>query len=231
MTLLRLLGQAAYALVLLPLALIVWNVPRGVARALGLAGTEYAYPVVAALYIVCVVALVFALRFDREELGLRPPEDPRWIWAPPAAMLGVKGLYWAAMAAGYYLNGRVIHNFRLRAPNMGLVSASFEILIFAPIVEEIFYRGLLYRVATRKLGPVVSLVWVAALFALAHVEWLGGGYRFLGSVRALPVHFGIGLALGVIRWRSNSLLPCMTFHYAFNLLQVFAWIEHDVGYR
>lgn len=231
MTLLRLLGQAAYALVLLPLALIVWNVPSGAARALGLAGTPHAYPVVAGLYILCVAALVFALRIKREELGLRPPDDPRWIWAPAAAMLGVKGLYWAALAAGYYLNGRVLHNFRLSAPDTGMVAASFEILIFAPIVEEIFYRGALYRTATRRLGPVVSLVWIAALFALAHVEWLNGWHRYLASVRALPVHFGIGAALGVIRWRSDSLIPCMTFHYAFNLLQVFAWIEHDVGYR
>jgi CAAX protease family protein len=79
------------------------------------------------------------------------------------------------------------------------------VVIGAPIVEELMYRGLLQGAFTRRLNDVVGVVLVAAWFAVIHfrpVEY--------------PGLFVFGLVLGVCALRTRRLGMSVLTHMAFN---------------
>jgi sodium transport system permease protein len=76
------------------------------------------------------------------------------------------------------------------------------------VCEETLFRGLIYGALERS-GARVALIGSTLLFALAH-----------GSVYRLVPTAMLGLAMGLLRWRSNSLLPSTIFHALHNGLAV-----------
>lgn len=83
--------------------------------------------------------------------------------------------------------------------------------IGAPIVEEIFFRGLLQPAAVRRLGAIGGVVFTALFFGAAHLQPL----QFPG----LAV---FGLVLGTIRHRTGRLGPGIVAHIVFNGLTLLA---------
>lgn len=79
----------------------------------------------------------------------------------------------------------------------------------APIVEELFFRGLILRGLTRWAGPAVGIVGSALAFGAAHFELL-----------QLPGLVLFGLVLGVLAHRAGRLGPCIVAHAAFNAVPV-----------
>lgn len=80
------------------------------------------------------------------------------------------------------------------------------VVIGAPFVEEIVYRGLLQRPLLNQFSAPVVVVFVAALFALIHfrpVEY--------------PGLFVVGLVFGVCAWRTGRLGMAVAAHVGFNL--------------
>lgn len=80
------------------------------------------------------------------------------------------------------------------------------VVIGAPLVEELFYRGLLQRSLLGRFGEVPVIVGVAAIFALVHFRPV-----------EFPGLFVFGLVLGVAAWRFGRLGPAITIHVGFNL--------------
>ncbi len=66
----------------------------------------------------------------------------------------------------------------------------------APIVEELFFRGLLLRSLSRAFGPVVGIAGSALVFGLAHFELL-----------QLPALILFGVILGLLAHRTGRLGP------------------------
>ena len=115
-----------------------------------------------------------------------------------------------------------LHSFRrtTNAPTEGIqpgvVAAIVLVLIVcvgAPFFEELFFRGVVQGVLTRRWGARVAIVAQAFAFALVH-------YR-IGMTLALSVTtWGqiavAGFFLGVLRWRYERLGPGMVAHGLFN---------------
>ena len=80
---------------------------------------------------------------------------------------------------------------------------------FAPIAEEYFFRGLLYRSLDREWGGIRALIGSAAFFAIYHppIAWL-------------PV-FAVGLVNAWIFKKGGRLLPCVLLHMAYNAVIIF----------
>ena len=100
----------------------------------------------------------------------------------------------------------------------GLVVLALFVCIGSPVVEELFFRGLLLRGllgSTVKLAAtarvVVSIGLTSLLFALAHFE----AVQFLGLA-------GFGAVLGVLAWRTGRLGPGMAAHASFNAVAIIA---------
>jgi uncharacterized protein len=82
----------------------------------------------------------------------------------------------------------------------------------APIVEELFFRGLVQTRLVGRLGPVPGIAVASVLFGAAHlIGWVGP----LTLVYALGVA-GAGVALGTIRHLTGRLGTSMVAHGLFN---------------
>lgn len=92
-----------------------------------------------------------------------------------------------------------------RAHGGWLVALIIVVVIGAPIVEELMYRGLLQGAAVRRLNDAVAVVVVAAFFALIHFRWV-----------EFPGLFVFGLILGVCALRTGRLGMSIAAHLAFN---------------
>ncbi len=85
-------------------------------------------------------------------------------------------------------------------------------VVMAPLFEEIFFRGFLYRGFTTSWGWRWGAVASSTVFALAHAQL---------SV-FVPI-FGLGFALAWLYQRTSSLWPCIALHMVFNAISVTAW--------
>ena len=88
----------------------------------------------------------------------------------------------------------------------------------APLVEELFFRGLLQTRLITRFGPVVGIGVTSLLFGGAHlVAWRGPITLAYGWSVA-----GAGLVLGTIRFCSGRLGTSVVAHAMFNIQAMLA---------
>ena len=108
-------------------------------------------------------------------------------------------------------------NSGLNAGTLSIIVTVAIIVIGAPIVEELFFRGLVQGALTRRWGAWLA-VWIqAACFAAVHYQFWMTAVQ--AAVTVLSI-FVVGLLLGVLRWRYRRLTPGMFTHAIFNLIAV-----------
>lgn len=87
-------------------------------------------------------------------------------------------------------------------------------LVYAPFVEEYFFRGLLLRGFTASWGPTVAGLVVTFVFLLLH---LTETVHFWPATVAV---LGLGILALLARRTTRSLAPAMAVHGAYNLVLV-----------
>jgi len=83
-------------------------------------------------------------------------------------------------------------------------------VLFAPVFEEVFFRGFLYPVVARRLGFYPAIVITAILFASIHATQLKYSW---GPVLII---FLVGIALTTVRALKKSLSATILMHMAYN---------------
>ncbi len=115
----------------------------------------------------------------------------------------------------------------MESAGMGLNPvAIIAAVVFAPIGEELLCRGLAMHYAekmTEGLRSRKAAFWIAnavqaLLFGIMHANFVQGTYAFV-----------LGLALGWLRKKYNSLYPAMLAHFAVNFLSTFV-MEYLFGW-
>ncbi len=157
---------------------------------------------------------------------------PSWSEVPRelaiGALLGLAVLFGANIASQLLLEvfrsaaGHSVELPRQVSSNLstaGAILFAVYAMLVAPAVEELFFRGLLFRSLRRRHG-----VWIAALgsaipFGLVH--YVGGAWTSAVALQLTMVVTGIGLAL--VHERRGNLLANMASHAAFNTVAV-VWI-------
>jgi membrane protease YdiL (CAAX protease family) len=81
-------------------------------------------------------------------------------------------------------------------------------VVGAPLVEELFFRGLLQGAFTRRIGAVPALFATAIIFSFAHVLDEG--------ILAPLALFPMAVVLGYLRLRTGRLAAGMVAHFFFN---------------
>ena len=98
------------------------------------------------------------------------------------------------------------------------VVAAAVILVFlavgAPLVEELFFRGLLLRSLAGAFPAPVAIVVSGLLFGLAHFEPV----QFLGLA-------AVGMVFGALAWYTGRLGPSIGAHMAFNAAAVLSSVH------
>jgi membrane protease YdiL (CAAX protease family) len=92
---------------------------------------------------------------------------------------------------------------------VGVVLLILIVGIGAPIVEEVFYRGLLQRSLVRRIGVPAGVIVASLIFGAVHFQWL-----------QFPALALAGLLFGVLAQRHGRLGPAIFAHMVFNLTAV-----------
>ena len=90
-------------------------------------------------------------------------------------------------------------------------------VLIAPVIEELFFRGLLLRSLQRRFSAVAAVAISGLAFGLAHVvfDWSGAG-------PVLPALVALGMISGIFAVRTGNLSRSILLHAGFNLLAVLA---------
>ena len=82
----------------------------------------------------------------------------------------------------------------------------FFICVIPAVFEEFFFRGVLTRCLS-NCGVIVAAFFSGLCFALYHLSVFSFVYQFI-----------FGIVLGVLRWKSKSVIPCVIAHFLNNLI-------------
>ena len=112
---------------------------------------------------------------------------------------------------------RVINVYRLENFNANLGSILYLLIVFAfmSILEEVLYRGVVYRIIENWLGSVLSLVISGLFFGLFHYF-----NQDASVISVIAASIG-GLLLGLMYTISQQLWMPIAFHWFWNFTQVF----------
>jgi membrane protease YdiL (CAAX protease family) len=160
-----------------------------------------------------LIALLSGIRRMRirEYLALKRPQ-PKETFAWLMGLLGLIGVAHAVLHVADY-RPAVDYGLLLYTTSP-LPLLLFVVCVAAPVLEEIWYRGFVFRgMAASKVGPLAAIVLTAALFALMHVH-----YEWPEKL----VAFTLGLYLATVRWRSGSTVLAIFCHAGANLYFVVA---------
>ncbi|HXZ57238.1 MAG TPA: CPBP family intramembrane glutamic endopeptidase [Gaiellaceae bacterium] len=166
--------------------------------------------------LVLSAVLLIARGVSREALGLRPP-DSWWHAARLAAgllvaLLIVEQLLEAVLHAA---REQGLEPTRWEPSHAGAFAVNAVVVVLvAPFVEELTYRGLGMAVLSIY-GSVVAVVGTAVAFAAAH-----------GLVEGFPALLLFGIAIAFLRLRTGSVYPGMLFHATFNAVALGASFLH-----
>ncbi|MBI2709200.1 MAG: CPBP family intramembrane metalloprotease [Actinobacteria bacterium] len=92
---------------------------------------------------------------------------------------------------------------------VGVVLLVLIVVIGAPLIEELFFRGLLLRALQRRLGVAWAVAVSGLVFGLTHFE-----------VLQFPALAAFGAVLAIVTVRAGRLGPAIVGHLVFNLVTV-----------
>jgi membrane protease YdiL (CAAX protease family) len=188
---------------------------------LGASAVAFFYPklvlviqlVAYAVIYLCFLA-VFKMKYDRDvfhSLG----------WRQSGYSLLAAGLGGIVLAFGLAAVASLIHTPKVKTPFDDLINTplSFALLsviaiFFAPLSEEMFFRGFCQPLLSRTLGVVFGVLVTAVLFGSLHGAEYQWAWQYVAAITT------VGIALGVMRAKSNSIIPGTVMHGCFNAVSV-----------
>lgn len=83
----------------------------------------------------------------------------------------------------------------------------FTVIVLAPLLEEMLFRGVIQESASRFYGPLAGVLIASAIFAIVHP-----------NPQQIINAFFSGLILGYIYYRTRSLIPVIVIHAVNNAI-------------
>lgn len=137
---------------------------------------------------------------------------PRW----SDVLVGIGGLLAVLVVAGLgaTLSGQEMpdfmsETFRTARDAGALPLFFFSFAVLAPVQEELFFRGFLYRGLSASIGPWITIVLTSAVWAVVHLQY---DWFFIVEI------FVLGIVFGWLRMRSGSTILTMLLHGGMNTL-------------
>lgn len=96
---------------------------------------------------------------------------------------------------------------------------------FAPLLEELFFRGFLYPVVARRWGAAWGVFLAALPFALLHMQQYGYAWG------VVLVIFIVGVVCGIVRVVTRSVGASFLVHVGYNGIQMIAALVYTHGFR
>jgi uncharacterized protein len=109
-------------------------------------------------------------------------------------------------------------------PRDAMIMSVFAVTL-GPLMEELFFRGLLYPVLERWLGVFWGIILTALPFGLIHMFQYGYAW---GVVLLI---FLMGVVCTIVRWKTNSVASSFLVHVGYNATEMFLLMLVTQGFR
>jgi membrane protease YdiL (CAAX protease family) len=177
---------------------------------------EIAFPMQFAIY--ALVYLCFSIVF---KLRYNCPVLPSLGWRKTHFNLLGVGLGGILLAIAIDVVAPLIHTPKVATPFDELVKTPFSMAIMAflavligPFFEEMVFRGFLQPLFSRSLGTALGILITAFLFGGLHGSEYQWAWQYVAAITV------VGIALGVLRQKTNSIIPTTVMHGCFNSVSV-----------
>ena len=149
----------------------------------------------------------FGLRFERADplIGLGVGIGAQLLLIPGIALL-LRPLIGEPEVSG------PVQDLIERADGLRLIGVFLFVTVGAPLVEELFFRGLLLRSLIRRLGLAAAIPVCGILFGVAHSQELPGDALFLVMVSLSA----LGMVFSWLAIRFGRIGPSVVAHGVFN---------------
>jgi uncharacterized protein len=161
---------------------------------------------VALFPLICMIIVIYVYKEEIKNLNISDilwnKKNYAWVW---------KGVQWsiyfhAASTLLFRPSANLTDNLMTTYPIMPVY-----IILFAPIMEEIVYRKIIFRLLATKYNFISASVISSTIFALGHFSW----DRFLA-------YLGVGILFCKIYKETNSIYPTILAHVILNFIAVLA---------
>lgn len=170
--------------------------------------------IVSNLLSVAVLALVFLLRKKNFACEINLGKIGAKAYMLPCLAAFSYSMAFSALTYGMTFNNakqvaQSVNHYSSIAPWLGIAMQITAMIVVAPVVEEIIFRGLVLTRLQRRFTDVISVAVSGLLFGLIHAA--AGGFVLIAGAAVL------GIVLGIICVRTKSLLPAVAAHGAANV--------------
>ncbi len=177
---------------------------------------------------------VFLTRDGRRTIGLKKPTQPLWlifgfvlgltasvlIYFVGTTLFDHTENNWYMTIMGSFNKDNIIEGIK---PSIGLfLLVTFPTMVFSPIGEEFFFRGMIHESYASKYGNNNAMIIDASFFGITHLAHHGllmtsDGPRLLPSafIWILMMMF-VSILLFYVRKKSGSIWGAVTCHAGFN---------------
>jgi membrane protease YdiL (CAAX protease family) len=193
-----------YALASLVVALVTAG-----GLAVALAGVGVTLPrgpgvlVIDAMFLATLVPLYRSGSLRPIDLGLRPVPGARSVGL---VLLGLIIYGWSSALWSSWVHPPPVHSTFAgvgQQSTIVIVLTGFAAAVSAPVVEEIFFRGFLYRSLRNRMGVTLACLIVGAVFGLGHTQY---------PLSVRPVLAAFSVITCLLYERTGSLLPGIAMH-------------------
>lgn len=108
-------------------------------------------------------------------------------------------IYWNIKIPGYQIKASILKLFG--TDTFSMIKSGLLVVIIAPFIEEIIFRGLLLQTLCKKIGTVFGSLITAVIFSILHFPWQG----------IIPA-FILGLIINGLFIKSKTLWATIGFH-------------------
>ena len=130
--------------------------------------------------------------------------------------------------------GNIWDGFALSYQGISLVYAVLS-MILVGFVEEMLFRGFLFRAMLREDKPVVAILVSAVTFGIGHIVNLLTGQAGFETVMQIIFAVSWGFILTMVCYKGGSIIPCIIAHSMIDVLsllgadyELFDWINIGV---
>lgn len=127
-------------------------------------------------------------------------------------------LFWPLLLLISFVSNHLFNEFREQdlVSKVRELGISYELInivvlavIISPVLEEIFFRRLMYRSLKKKFGVLLAVIITSFLFAVVHL-----------NLYAFPVLFILSIILIIIYEKDNTIFSPMLLHSIFNFVMI-----------
>lgn len=204
---------------IIPAAKLTWvhRLAEGISPEKPLFGLIFLETLFRAVLIIFLIGVIIRLKYKLpwQELGLKPDRERKWFWVGlgQGLMLFIGVTVLTILLIKIYpfeIKPQAVTEVFYKAktvPQMILIF--FIVSVFAPISEELYFRGFLYPAMQRRLGRLAALIVANSIFGLMHLDL----FRFI------PITLG-GIWLTHLYEKTGSLYTSITAHAVWNTMMI-----------